>query len=89
MMMMTKKQQRTPSRIMADLIKVCMLVKGMQQKDLAKAAHVSENTVSSDLKEPEKMTQYRMWLYFAIIGIDMTEVLHAAAHRVADGMIER
>ena len=72
---------RTPSRIMWDLIAA--------QAALAKMAGVAVCTVSADSSEPEKIPLWRLWRYFALLGIDAAEVLRPLAIEHAEKLIAR
>lgn len=83
------KSARTPARIMADLIECSMIVSGQTKTGLAKMAKVSLNTVCNDLKDPERIPQGRLWLYFAALGAPMDEALKSVAEKVAEKATER
>lgn len=83
------KPQRTPARIMADLIRCAMIVSGETQRSLAKKLNVHENTVSLDMKEPERIPQDRLWLYFAVLGAPMDDALEAVADTFAASVVKR
>lgn len=80
---------RTPSRIMWDLIAAEMQRQSITQASLAKMAGVSTCTVSSDSNEPEKIPLWRLWRYFALLGIDAAEVLRPLAIEHAEKLIAR
>ena len=52
-------------------------------------AGVSACTVSSDSNEPEKIPLWRLWRYFALLGIDAAEVLRPLAIEHAEKLIAR
>lgn len=81
--------KRTPSRIIWDLIAAEMLRQQMTQGELAKRAKVNPCTVSTDGKDPDKMTMQRVWTYFAILGLDPNIVLRPLAQEHAENMIRR
>lgn len=83
------KSARTPARIMADLVECALIVSGETKTSLAKKMKVSLNTVVADLKDPERIPQGRLWLYFALLGAPMDEALNAVAHRFAEKAKER
>ena len=86
---MQKRKPKTPSRIMAGMIEQALKVTGMKKSDLAAAARCSPNTVTNDLKSPERIPQGRMWLYFTALDIPVESVLQGVAYSVADRMIQR
>ncbi len=86
---MQKRISKTPSRIMAGMIEQALKVTGMKKSDLAAAAQCSPNTVTNDLKAPERIPQGRMWLYFTALDIPVESVLQGVAYSVADRMIQR
>ena len=86
---MQKRKNKTPSRIMAGMSEQDLKVTGMRKSDLAAAARCSPNTVTNDLKAPERIPQGRMWLYFTALDIPIENVLQSVAYSVADRMIQR
>lgn len=82
-------KSRTPSRIIWDLIAAEMYRQNMTQGELAKRAHVNPCTVSTDCKDPDKMPMHRVWIYFAILGLDPAIVLRPLALGHAENMIRR
>lgn len=80
---------RTPARIIWDMIAAEMIRQQMTQGELAKRAHVNPCTVTTDGKDPEKIPMHRVWLYFAILGIDANKVLRPLAMEHAEQMIRR
>lgn len=80
---------RTPSRIIWDLIAAEMHRQNMTQGELAKRASVNPCTVTSDSKDPDKMPMHRVWIYFAILGLDPAIVLRPIAIEHAENMIRR
>lgn len=83
------KSARTPARIMADLIECALIVSGQTKTKLAKMANVSLNTVCNDLKDPERIPQGRLWLYFAALGAPMDDALKAVAETFAISAVKR
>ena len=83
------KPARTPARIMADLLECALIVSGQTKTGLAKLSGVCLNTVCSDLKDPERIPQGRLWLYFAALGAPMDDALKAVAEKVAEKATER
>lgn len=81
--------KRTPSSIIWDLIAAEMRRQNMTQGELAKRAHVSPCTVTTDGQDPGKIPQHRVWMYFAILGLDPAIVLRPLAIEHAENMIRR
>lgn len=84
-----KAKTRTPARIMADLIECALIVSGETKTGLAKLSGVCLNTVCNDLKDPERIPQGRLWLYFAALGAPMDEALKAVAETFAISAVKR
>ena len=78
---------RTPSRILADMVIAVMKVQGKGRQELADAANVHINTVYSDLREPERIPQARLWLYFTVLNIPVDRALECIAESVAKSMV--
>lgn len=88
--MQTKpKRTKTPSRIMAGMIEQALRVTGTKKSELAAAVKCSPNTVTNDLRDPERIPQGRMWLYFTALDIPVETVLQNVAYSIADKMIHR
>lgn len=83
------RRERTPARMVWQMISAEMARQKMTQEGLAKLAGCSRNTVSLDSKDPERIPMCRVWTYFAALGIDCTEVLKPIAHEIAEAAIKR
>lgn len=83
------KRDRTPARIIWQMISSEMTRQKLTQQDLARLARVCKNTVSMDSKEPERIPMSRVWTYFAVLGIDCAEVLKPIAHQIAEETARR
>ena len=83
------KHNKTPAQIMANLIACAMTVQGETQKSLAKKARVHPNTVCSDLRDPERIPQHRLWLYFTVLDVPVDECLNAVAVKFAESAVKR
>lgn len=81
--------KRTPARIVWELIAAEMRRQQITQIELAKRAKVSKDTVCSDGHDPEKIPMWRVWRYFALLGIDPNKVLRPLAMEHAEQMIRR
>lgn len=87
--MQMKKTRRTPARIMADLLECAMKVQGETKQSLAAKLRLSKTTVYDDFKEPERIPQNRLWLYFTALDAPMDETLLAVAERFAQSAVRR
>ena len=83
------KRNRTPAQIMADLIACAMTLRGETQQSLAKKARVHANTVSNDMRDPERIPQSRLWLYFTVLDIPVDDALSAVAVSFAQTAVKR
>jgi DNA-binding XRE family transcriptional regulator len=69
--------KRTPAALLWALIDAERVRQQMTADTLAKRVGVSRGTVTTDARDPYKIPQGRLWLYFAVLGIDAGAVLHA------------
>lgn len=83
------KYLKTPSRIMADIIMGAMSMRGETRYTLAKKMHLHHNTVYLDLKDPERIPQDRLWLYFTVLEIPVGDYLQAAGKSYLDELTRR
>ena len=83
------KHLRTPSRIMADIIIGAMSMRGETRYTLAKKINVHQNTIYLDLKDPERIPQDRLWLYFNVLEIPVEDYLQAAGKSYLDELTRR
>ena len=74
---------------MADMILTGLRATKTKKKDLARLVRCSPNTLTADLKEPERIPQGRLWLYLTALSIPVEEVLRGIAHSVAETQIQR
>lgn len=86
---MKSKPVRTPSRIMADMIECAMLCQSETRQSIAKKMGISINTVCADLKEPERIPQSRLWMYFTVLGAPMQSALESVAKEFALSAVKR
>lgn len=80
---------RTPARIIWDMIAAEMTLQHVTQRELAKRAKVAQATVTTDGQDPEKMPMWRVWSYFAILGIDPLKVLKPLAIEHAENIVRK
>ena len=74
---------KTPSEVTRSMIQAAMAIDGRTSESLAEEMGVHVNTVYSDLKDPDKIPQGRLWLYFAVLGIPIQEALDGVANAFA------
>lgn len=84
---MARSRRRTPAEIVGTIISAAMGATGVSQDRLAETAHVHVNTVRSDLKDPDKMTMHRMWLYFVALNVPIDDGLKAFADSFSRSLI--
>lgn len=87
--MQKKKPLRTPSVIMRDIINSALIMRGETQKTIAKKINASEKTVFLDFSSPERIPQYRLWLYFTVLDIPVTDVLKSVADAYTAELVKR
>lgn len=83
------KRTRTPAQIMADMILCAMQYRGETRQSMAKKLNVAVNTVCSDMHDPDRIPQNRLWLYFTVLDIPVQDVLSGVAHSFADTLARR
>lgn len=83
------KKKRTPSEIVGTIIGAAMGANGITAEKLADMVNIHRNTVSRDLKDPDRMQAGRMWLYFLALGIPIEEGLTVFANSFALSLTER
>ena len=84
-----KKPTRTPSVIMRDIINSAIDMRGETQKSVAKKIRASEKTVNLDMANPERIPQYRLWLYFTVLDIPVTDILSQVGNAYVSELIKR
>ena len=87
--MATVKKGKSPSAITCRIIKAAMGAADMNAEKLAKRMNVHINTVYRDLKEPERIPQDRLWLYFTALGVPVNESLQTIANQFAFSIVQR
>lgn len=83
------KREKTPSRVVWQMIAAEMTRQNISQEMMAKMAGCSKNTVSLDGTDPERIPMSRVWTYFAVLGIDCATVLRPIAYQIAEEAIKR
>ena len=83
---MTKK---TPSQITAGIIRAAMSKDGTTPQSIAKQMQVHVNTVYSDLRDPDRIPQNRLWLYFTVLGIPVDDALQRIADSFSAMLVQR
>lgn len=84
-----EKRKATPAECVANIVVAAMAVRSVTAKQLAEMAGVHYQTVHNDLKEPERMTMSRMWLYFTALGVPIDEGLESFADSFARSLVVR
>lgn len=80
---------KTPARIMWAIIAAEMQLQCITQKALAKRIGKSESLVSDDARDPDRIPQWRLWLYFAVLGIDAETVLRPVLDAHKENMLKK
>lgn len=83
------KPKKTPAQILASMIEAAMAIQKVNGQELARRVRTSANTVYSDLNDPDRIPQNRLWLYFTVLDIDCTDTLQAVADRFSATIIQR
>jgi lambda repressor-like predicted transcriptional regulator len=81
--------KRTPSQITAGIIRAAMSKDGTTPQSLAKQMQVHVNTVYSDLRDPDRIPQNRLWLYFTVLGIPVDDALQRIADSFSAMLVQR
>lgn len=87
--MVKTKKAKTPPEIIVNIIKAGMGAEEINVKGLAKRTGFHTNTIYSDFRDPGKMTQQRMWLYFTAVGIPISDALKVFADRLSEKLTDR
>lgn len=83
------KNAKTPPEIIVNIIKAGMGAEEITVNELAKRTGFHTNTVYSDFRDPGKMTQKRLWLYFTAVGIPISDALKVFADQLAAKLTDR
>ena len=83
------KSLNTPSQIVCQIIKAGMGAKDISTHELAKRMQIHVNTVYSDLRDPDRIPQNRLWLYFTVLGIPVYDALSRFAQEFAMSLVRR
>lgn len=83
------KSRRTPSEVMCRILQAAMAANDVTTQELADNSGVHQNTVKSDLKDPDKIKLQRLWLYFLALGVPIDDALAAFAESFARGLTQR
>lgn len=87
--MVKTKKAKTPPEIIVNIIKAGMGAEEITVNELAKRTGFHTNTVYSDFRDPGKMTQQRLWLYFTAVGIPISDALKVFADQLAAKLTDR
>ena len=83
------KSRRTPSEVMCRILQAAMAANDVTAQELADSSGVHQNTVKSDLKDPDKIKLQRLWLYFLALGVPIGDALASFAESFARGLTQR
>ena len=83
------KSRRTPSEVMCRILQAAMAANDVTAQELADSSGVHQNTVKSDLRDPDKIKLQRLWLYFLALGVPIDDALAAFAESFARGLTQR
>ncbi len=83
---MTKK---TPSQITVGIIRAAMGNADISVPELAKRMFVHANTVYADLRDPERIPQNRLWMYFTVLGVPVDDALKRIADSFSQTLAKR
>lgn len=81
--------KRTPSQITAGIIRAAMSKDETTPHSLAKQMKVHPNTVYSDMKDPDRIPQDRLWMYFTVLGVSVDDALAQIANAFTKSLLER
>ena len=81
--------KRTPSQITAQIIRAAMSKDGTTPQSLAKQMKVHPNTVYSDMRDPDRIPQNRLWMYFTVLGVPIEDALEKIAKEFAFSLVRR
>ena len=84
-----KNSKRTPSQITAQIIRAAMSKDGTTPQSLAKQMQVHVNTVYQDMRDPDRIPQNRLWMYFTVLGVSVDDALAQIANAFTKTLIER
>ena len=79
----------TPSQCMANIIRSAMTLREESVGTLADKMHTHRNTVQNDLKDPDRIPQWRLWMYFTVLDIPLETVMRQVAGQFAEELIKR
>ena len=81
--------RKTPSQITAGIIKAAMAHSDNTPQTLAKQMQVHVNTVYSDMRDPDRIPQNRLWMYFTILGVPVDDALKRIADSFSQMLVNR
>lgn len=81
--------KRTPSQITAQIIRAAMSKDGTTPQSLAKQMQVHVNTVYQDMRDPDRIPQNRLWMYFTVLGVSVDDALARIADAFTKSLLER
>ena len=81
--------RQTPSQITCKLIQAALSASGMGVAELARRVQVHVNTVRNDFRDPDRIPQNRLWLYFTVLGVPIEDALEKIAKEFAFSLVRR
>lgn len=81
--------KKTPSQITAGIIQAAMSSCEMKPQDVAKRMQIHVNTVRNDMRDPDRIPQNRLWLYFTVLGVPIEDALEKIAKEFAFSLVRR
>lgn len=81
--------RQTPSQITCKLIQAALSASGMSVAELAKRVQVHTNTVRNDMRDPDRIPQSRLWMYFVVLGVPIEDALEKIAKEFAFSLVRR
>lgn len=81
--------KKTPSQITAGIIQAAMSSCDMKPQDVANRMKIHVNTVRNDMRDPDRIPQNRLWLYFTVLGIPVDDALQRIADSFSAMLVQR
>ena len=81
--------RQPPSQITCKIIQAALSSSGMSVAELAKRVQVHTNTVRNDMRDPDRIPQNRLWLYFTVLGVPIEDALEKIAKEFAFSLVRR
>ena len=79
----------TASQITVGIIRAAMGNADISVPELAKSMFVHANTIYADLRDPERIPQNRLWMYFTVLGVPVDDALKRIADSFSQTLAKR